>query len=47
MMKLVGSLIFWSFMVVAFFKWYAQAEEEARGQRWEDIEEEPGRLGLQ
>ncbi len=47
MMKLVGSLIFWSFMVVAFFKWFAQAEGEARGQRWEDIEEEPGRLGLQ
>ena len=39
-MKLVGSLILWSFMAVAFFKWYAQEEGEERGPSWREIEEE-------
>jgi len=46
LMKLLGSLILWSFMVAAFFKWYAREEGDARGRRWEEVQEEPGRLGL-
>lgn len=46
LMKLLGSVILWSFMVVIFFKWYAQEQAEAQGPRWEEIEAELDRLGL-
>ena len=46
LMKLLGSLILWSFMTVVFFKWYAREEAEARGPRWKDVEEELGQIGL-
>jgi putative membrane protein len=39
-MKLVGSIILWSFMAVAFFKWYSQEEAEERGPSWREVEEE-------
>ena len=45
-MKLLGSLILWSFIAVAFFKWYAREEAGERGPHWQGIEEELGRLGL-
>ncbi len=45
-MKLVGSLILWGFMVAAFFKWYAREEAEARGPRWDDVAQELEELGL-
>ncbi len=45
-MKTVGSLILWSFIAVAFFKWYAREEAEARGPAWSEVEEELRELGL-
>ncbi len=33
LMKLMGSLILWSFMALAFFKWYDREEAEAQGPR--------------
>ncbi len=45
-MKLLGSLILWYFIAVAFFKWYAREEAEARGPRWQEVEEELESLGL-
>lgn len=46
LMKLLGSLILWSFMAVVFFRWYAREEAEAEGPRWEEIEPELQELGL-
>jgi putative membrane protein len=46
LMKTAGSLIIWSFIAVAFFKWYAQEEAESRGPRYRDVEEELRELGL-
>jgi putative membrane protein len=46
-MKLVGSMILWSFIGVAFFKWYAKEEAESQGPRWDEVEEELRELGLQ
>lgn len=45
-MKLMGSFILWSFMTLAFFKWYAREEAEAQGPRWEEAREELNQLGL-
>jgi len=45
-MKLLGSLILWAFIAVAFFKWFEREEAGARGPRWEEIEEELDELGL-
>jgi len=45
-MKLLGSLILWAFIGVAFFKWYAREEAEARGPAWREVEEELKELGL-
>jgi putative membrane protein len=38
-MKLMGTLILWSFITVAFFKWYEREEGEARGPRWQEAKE--------
>jgi putative membrane protein len=46
LMKLLGSIILWSFIGVAFFKWFAREEAEARGPRWREVEEELSELGL-
>lgn len=46
-MKVIGSLILWGFIAVAFFRWYA--EETARDRedlRWEDVEGELREMGL-
>jgi putative membrane protein len=45
-MKLLGTLIIWSFMAVVFFRWYGVEEAEARGPRWSEVQEELDRLGL-
>ena len=45
-MKLLGTIILWSFITVAFFKWYEQEEGEARGPHWQDVEEELRDMGL-
>ena len=45
-MKLLGSLILWSFIVVVFFKWYEREGVESRGPRWEDVAGELEDLGL-
>lgn len=38
-MKLMGTIILWSFITVAFFKWYEREEGEARGPRWQEAKE--------
>ncbi len=45
-MKVVGSLILWGFIGVAFFKWFAKEEAESRGPAWSEVEEELQQLGL-
>ena len=45
-MKLAGSLILWSFIAVAFFRWYQREEQESRGPRWPEVEAELDSLGL-
>jgi putative membrane protein len=45
-MKLVGSLILWAFIGVAFFRWYAREEAESRGPAWQEVEEELEEMGL-
>ena len=45
-MKLLGSLILWAFIAVAFFKWFEREEAEAQGPRWREVEEELDRIGL-
>jgi putative membrane protein len=46
LMKLLGTIILWSFITVAFFKWYEREEAEARGPRRQEAEEELRNLGL-
>lgn len=45
-MKLVGSLILWTFIGVAFFKWYAREQAQEQGLSWQEVEEELKELGL-
>lgn len=45
-MKIVGSLILWSFIGVAFFKWYAREEAEDKGLAMADVEDELREIGL-
>lgn len=46
-MKLMGTLILWSFMTVIFFQWYDRDQAESREPRlWDDVQEELDRLGL-
>lgn len=45
-MKLAGTLVLWSFMGYAFFKWYSEEEADARGPRLSDVEEELTEIGL-
>jgi putative membrane protein len=46
LMKLLGSLILWSFITVIFFRWYSQEEQESQEPRWDDVEAELNELGL-
>ncbi len=45
-MKVVGALILWSFIGVAFFRWYAREEAESQGIALREVEEELRELGL-
>ncbi len=45
-MKLIGSLILWTFITIAFFEWYAREQRQSDDPRWEDIQEELHELGL-
>lgn len=45
-MKVMGSLILWSFIAVAFFQWYAREQRESQEPHWREVEEELDRLGL-
>jgi putative membrane protein len=45
-MKMGGTLILWSFIGYAFFKWFAKEEAEARGPRLSDLEQELQEMGL-
>ncbi|MCH8813537.1 MAG: cytochrome c oxidase assembly protein [Chloroflexi bacterium] len=45
-MKIGGTLILWSFIGYAFFKWYGAEEADARGPRPPDGREERHELGL-
>lgn len=45
-MKVLGSLILWGFIGVAFFKWYEREEAESRGIPWHEVEEELQEIGV-
>jgi putative membrane protein len=45
-MKVLGSIILWSFIAYAFFRWFEQENRAANGPRWEDVQDEMNRLGL-
>jgi len=45
-MKLIGSLVLWSFIAVVFFQWYNREQEADKEPRWNDVEEELHELGL-
>ena len=46
MMKLIGSLILWTFIAIAFFEWYAREQNQGQEPRWDEVEEELHHLGL-
>ena len=45
-MKIIGSLILWAFIGVAFFKWYAKEEAEDKGLALSEVEDELREIGL-
>ena len=45
-MKVLGSIILWIFIGVAFFKWYESEEGGSQGPRWADVAGEAEELGL-
>lgn len=45
-MKVLGSIILWTFIAVAFFRWFEQENKSDRGPRWEEVQDEMNRLGL-
>jgi putative membrane protein len=46
LMKVLGSVVLWSFMTVIFFRWYAREEAESKEPAWPEVEAELGRMGL-
>lgn len=46
LMKVLGSLILWSFMGVSFYRWYQQEQAEEGEPRWSDVQRELDTLGL-
>ena len=47
LMKLMGTIILWSYMTVVFFRWYARVEAEEREPDRDDAEAERRELGLE
>lgn len=45
-MKVVGSLILWGFIGVAFFKWFEREESKAGEPAWFEVEDELKQLGI-
>ena len=45
-MKIIGSLILWSFIGVAFARWYSKEQAEEKGLALSDVEEELQEIGL-
>jgi len=45
-MKVVGSLIIWAFIGLAFFRWYAEEEAKGRERPRAEAKDEPRRVGL-
>jgi putative membrane protein len=45
-MKLLGSIILWSFIGVVFFQWYNREQAADKEPHWREVEEELHRLGL-
>ncbi|HXG36299.1 MAG TPA: cytochrome c oxidase assembly protein [Dehalococcoidia bacterium] len=45
-MKTLGTAILWTFIAVAFFKWYEKEEAMSRPPRWREVEEELQEIGL-
>ena len=45
-MKIVGSAILWTFIGVAFFKWYNREEAESGGLPWAEVEQELHEIGV-
>ena len=46
LMKVMGSLILWSFIGVAFFRWYNREMAQEQEPRWTEVQEELDRMGL-
>jgi len=46
-MKLLGTIVLWSYMTVVFFKWYAREEAESKEPHWDEVEAELRQLGLE
>ncbi len=46
LMKLMGSVILWSFIAVVFFRWYAREEAQTQEPKWDDVREELEMMGL-
>jgi putative membrane protein len=45
-MKVLGSIILWSFIAYAFFRWYEKETKQSVDPRWEEIQEELTRMGI-
>ena len=45
-MKLIGSVILWTFMTVIFFRWYAKEDAQTREPSWDDVQAELEELGI-
>lgn len=46
LMKLMGSVILWSFIGFVFFRWYAREEAETKEPKWDEVHEELEQMGL-
>jgi putative membrane protein len=47
LMKLIGSIILWTFMTVIFFRWYSREQAAETDPHWDEVEAELQELGLQ
>jgi putative membrane protein len=45
-MKILGSLILWGFIGLAFYRWYQRDVADQADPRWEQVREELQRLGM-
>ena len=45
-MKVIGSVILWTFMTVIFFRWYSKEDAQTQEPRWDDVQAELEELGI-